>query len=124
MTRALIIEDEQNICDSIQAILSEELQIDSDLAYNGEEGVAYIKKVSYDFICLDFKMPKMDGIEFIRELRTVPNRNQYVPIILISGFNPDVISVRDIMGKMFFLEKPINLDKFLFYVQISMQKAS
>ena len=37
----------------------------------------------FDLIVTDYKMPKMNGIEFIRQLRLV---NKTVPVILLSGF--------------------------------------
>lgn len=50
---------------------------------SAQDALEQCHKNSFDVVVTDYRMPKMDGIEFIRELRKVyPSQ----PIILISGF--------------------------------------
>lgn len=51
-------------------------------AYNGEEGLEILKGNSIDLILLDYKMPKMNGLEFVDELKRI---GKDIPIIMISG---------------------------------------
>src|SRR5579872_7346446 len=48
-----------------------------------EDALALCKQRKFDLIVTDFKMPNMNGIEFIRQLRLA---NIQVPVILLSGF--------------------------------------
>jgi len=48
-----------------------------------EEALESCVKIQFDVVVTDYKMPNMDGIQFIRELR---KHHPMVPVILISGF--------------------------------------
>lgn len=48
-----------------------------------EEALALCRQRSFDLIVTDFKMPRMNGVEFIRQLRAADIQ---VPVILLSGF--------------------------------------
>src|SRR5258708_18862969 len=50
---------------------------------SGQEALEQCGKQRFDVVVTDYKMPKMNGIEFIRELR---KHHPGVPVILISGF--------------------------------------
>src|SRR5205807_469567 len=52
-------------------------------AKNGEEGLKLFNAGKFDLVVTDFRMPGMDGIEFIRQVRlAAPNTR----MILLSGF--------------------------------------
>lgn len=66
--RILVVEDEQDLCDAI----AEGLQIDGyavDKSYDGEEAYELIMVETYDLIILDLNLPKMDGLDILREVR-------------------------------------------------------
>jgi CheY-like chemotaxis protein len=48
-----------------------------------QDALVMCAKQKFDLIVTDFKMPQMNGVEFIRQLRS---QNLMVPVILISGF--------------------------------------
>ncbi|WP_272945411.1 response regulator [Bryobacter aggregatus] len=52
-------------------------------AVNGQDALGLTEAQSFDLVITDWKMPKLDGIELIRELR---NRLYPAPIVLLSGF--------------------------------------
>jgi len=54
---------------------------------NGEEALAYIEKEHLpDLIFLDLNMPKMNGLEFLKVLKTNP-KLKYIPIVILSTSN-------------------------------------
>ncbi|MGB0910767.1 MAG: response regulator [Nitrospirales bacterium] len=53
------------------------------VAVNGEEGLAKLKASTYDRVILDLKMPGMNGVELLDEIRKIESR---VPIQMIRAF--------------------------------------
>lgn len=93
--KILIVDDESDIRELIEYNLKKEgYQVFT--ASNGQEGVAVAKRVLPDLIILDIMMPKMDGIEACRILRTMNDfKNTFMVFLTarseeyseIAGFN-------------------------------------
>lgn len=93
--KILIVDDEPDILELIEYNLKKEgYQVF--LAKNGQEAVSEAKKVLPDLIILDIMMPKMDGIEACRIMRTMPEfKNTFMVFLTarseeyseIAGFN-------------------------------------
>jgi two-component system alkaline phosphatase synthesis response regulator PhoP len=93
--KILIVDDEPDIRELIEYNLKKEgYQVYT--ASNGQEGVSEAKKVHPDLIILDIMMPKMDGIEACRILRTMNEfKNTFMVFLTarseeyseIAGFN-------------------------------------
>jgi two-component system alkaline phosphatase synthesis response regulator PhoP len=93
--KILIVDDEPDILELIEYNLKKEgYQVYT--AKNGQEAVAEAKKVQPDLIVLDIMMPKMDGIEACRIMRTMPEFKTTFMVFLtarseeyseIAGFN-------------------------------------
>lgn len=65
--RILIIEDEKALSNAIRDSLKTEFEIDQ--AFDGEEGLLYIKQDIYDAIILDLMLPIRHGYEVLEEMR-------------------------------------------------------
>ncbi|MVN21968.1 response regulator transcription factor [Mucilaginibacter arboris] len=93
--KILIVDDEPDILELIEYNLNKEgYQVF--VAHNGQEAVVEAKKVLPDLIILDVMMPKMDGIEACRIMRTMPEFKTTFMVFLtarseeyseIAGFN-------------------------------------
>lgn len=70
MTKILIVEDEKSLAQAYQTILQKH-GYDVDVAYDGEEALQLVSQKAPDLILLDLNMPKMNGLEFLRELESV-----------------------------------------------------
>ena len=83
--RLLIVDDMQVNLTVFKGLLKKtEIQIDT--ALSGKTAIEMIKKNTYDMVFLDHRMPKMDGIETlinIRELSNNPNRN--IPYVALTA---------------------------------------
>ena len=66
--RVLIVDDDRDICRSIEVILSLE-GYDVRMAYDGHEAVAEAARLQPDLVLLDMMMPGMDGYEVTKRLR-------------------------------------------------------
>jgi two-component system, OmpR family, alkaline phosphatase synthesis response regulator PhoP len=93
--KILIVDDEPDILELIEYNLKKEGYLVY-TATNGQEGVAAAKKILPDLIILDVMMPKMDGIEACRIMRSMPEfKNTFMVFLTarseeyseIAGFN-------------------------------------
>ncbi|EKD54455.1 MAG: hypothetical protein ACD_60C00079G0008 [uncultured bacterium] len=55
------------------------------LAYDGTEAIQLTKAHPFDLILMDLRMPKMDGIETLKWIRTTANLNTKTPVIALSA---------------------------------------
>ncbi|MGD9577303.1 MAG: response regulator [Syntrophorhabdus sp.] len=80
--RLLVVDDEENI----RFLFKEELEEEGysvDVASNGLEALDKIKQAVFDLVILDIKMPGMNGIEALNEIK---NTNKNLPVILCSAY--------------------------------------
>ena len=88
MKRILICEDEQDTQDSLKNILERnEYEVYS--AFDGKEAIDRMQEVKPDLVILDIRMPKLNGLEVAREIRTF---NKNVKIIFITAFQGPELS--------------------------------
>lgn len=68
--KILIVDDDPLVCQSLQVLLSREVDIEVlSTANNGAEAIAYCQKVLPDVILMDIRMPVMDGIRATRQIK-------------------------------------------------------
>ncbi|MBQ9953315.1 MAG: response regulator transcription factor [Clostridia bacterium] len=80
MSRILVVDDEQNICELLTLYLVKEGHT-AETAADGEEALRKFRTFGPDLILLDIMLPKKDGWQVCREIRQSSN----VPIIMISA---------------------------------------
>jgi two-component system, response regulator, stage 0 sporulation protein F len=81
-TRILLVDDEEHI----RLLFKEELEEEGyeiDLASNGFEALDRLRHQTFDLVVLDIKMPGMDGIQTLNEIKKI-NKDQHV--ILCSAY--------------------------------------
>jgi len=78
--RILVVEDEKKVAGFVKKGLEEEGYA-VDVAHEGEEGLGMALDRLHDLIILDISLPKMDGIEVLRELR---KRKVATPVLLLT----------------------------------------
>jgi DNA-binding response OmpR family regulator len=79
--RILIIDDDEEICEEIKEILTEEGYL-VDSATNGIDGMNCIKKNKYNILLLDMKIPGLSGYEI---LKRVKNNYSALKVLIITG---------------------------------------
>lgn len=79
--RILVVEDEPGVAQFIQQGLTE-AGYAIDVARDGAEGLDYALAKTYDAIVLDIMMPKLNGLEVLRELR---NQRIKTPVLLLTA---------------------------------------
>lgn len=85
LLKALLVDDEPNILRNLEAVIPwEDLQYEVvGLARNGSQALELVREHRPDLILSDIRMPGMDGIAFIKELRTF---NEYAEVLMITGY--------------------------------------
>lgn len=78
--KILVVDDERNICDAIKIYFENEGYIVKS-ANDGVEGLAVFKSFEPDIVLLDVMMPKMDGNEVCRNIRSTSQ----TPIIMLTA---------------------------------------
>ena len=119
MAKILIIDDERSIRNTLKDILEFEKHQVS-LAENGLKGLETAQNEMFDLIFSDIKMPEMDGIELLTQLK---EKDIEAPIVMISGHGNIETAVECIKrGAFDFIEKPIDLNRLLITVRNALQK--
>ena len=121
MSKILIIEDEAAIRRVLVKILSEEndtYQVDE--AEDGAVGLDKIKNNDYDLVLCDIKMPKMDGVEVLEEVKKIKPE---IPMVMISGHGDMETAIHTMrLGAFDYISKPPDLNRLLNTVRNALDK--
>lgn len=79
--KILIVDDDIELCEELGEILQDE-GFSVNCFFDGVEGKKNIEKFDYDLLILDFKMPGLNGVEILRELK---QKNPLCKFFMISG---------------------------------------
>ncbi len=109
MARVLVIDDQatsRQILAQIVKSIDGSLQIE--LFERAQSALGWLAAYPADLILTDYKMPGMNGIEFLQQARSLPLA-QYVPIIMITSHEQSDIRYQALeLGATDFLNKPID----------------
>lgn len=67
----LIIEDDETLRELYQEVLSQN-EYEVEVAADGETGLAKLQQGGHDLVLLDMMLPKMNGIEILKEFKAHP----------------------------------------------------
>jgi DNA-binding response OmpR family regulator len=118
-TRILLVDDEQ----SIQTLLSYPLRKDGyhvTSAVDGREALQRFEEGRFDLVILDLMLPKLDGVEVCRELRS---RSQ-VPIIMLTAKGSETDKVAGLeVGADDYITKPFSMREFRSRVKAALRRS-
>lgn len=101
--KILIIEDEKILADSLKTLL-ESKGFEVETVYDGETGKEYAELGIYDLLILDVMMPKMDGYEVARQVRS---KRCSTPILMLTAKSEVEDRIRGLnSGADYYLTKP------------------
>ena len=92
MPNILIVDDEPGIRESLKGVLEEE-GFSATLAESGEACLDVLRKHSFDAVLLDVWLPKMDGLEVLRKLRS-QEKTRNIPVIILSNYDEEDLVAR------------------------------
>jgi CheY-like chemotaxis protein len=111
--RILVLDDEENYAEMLQDLLREH-DYRVDIATRPERAIDQLEEIPYDLVISDYKMPVMDGADFLKKSRELyPN----LPFILVSGLmnTPELVKVAN-LNVTLVMEKPLDTAVFLEHV--------
>ena len=118
-TRILLVDDEQ----SIQTLLSYPLRKDGyhvTSAQDGREALQRFGEGRFDLVILDLMLPKLDGVEVCRQLRS---RSQ-VPIIMLTAKGSETDKVAGLeVGADDYITKPFSMREFRSRVKAALRRS-
>lgn len=119
MNKVLIVDDSEIIRLSLKELL-EHNGFSSMEALSGRQSIELFKKEPPVAVLLDLKMPDMDGIETMQELKKI---DPDIPIIIITAYGDIETAVEAIkMGAYDFIVKPPKFDRLIFTLKRAIEK--
>ncbi len=108
--RILIVEDERHLAEALGQIMTEQ-RYQTDVVYDGADGLDYSLTGQYDVIVLDVMLPKVDGLEVAQRLRAA---HVSTPILMLTARDEvaDKISGLD-CGADDYMTKPFDTSELL-----------
>ena len=108
--RILVVEDERTMASLLKSGLEEERHIVR-VAYDGQTGLDMVEGSQFDAVVLDVMLPRMDGFEVIKRLRTSGNNT---PVLMLTARDtvPDIARGLD-LGVDDYLTKPFSFVELL-----------
>ena len=89
MTKVLIIEDEISLQD-LYADFLREAGFNVSTASDGDKAVELINSLDWDILLLDIMLPKLDGTEILKRVKTDP-KLKLKPVVVLSNLESDLI---------------------------------
>jgi len=109
MKKILIVDDEQDIVESLKFVL-EVNGYTCFCAYNGEDGLKLAKEIIPDLIILDVMMPKINGYKISRLLK-YDKKYKDIPIIMVTARSQEEDKlIGEETGADEYITKPFDLD--------------
>lgn len=108
--RILIVEDEQSLAQLISDRLKKE-RYTTDVSYDGEEGLDNALSGIYDLIILDIMLPKVDGIEILKELRREDHDVKVIMLTAKAELDDRLLGFAN--GANDYVPKPFHIDELV-----------
>ncbi len=119
--RILLAEDERSLSRAICAILQKN-NYSVDAVYDGEDALAYLETENYDGVVLDWMMPKADGLEVLRVMRSRGNQTPVLFLTARSDVEDKVLGLDT--GANDYLTKPFATQELLARIRAMTRGAS
>src|SRR5262245_3168026 len=110
----LIIDDEEEIRESIELLLNSE-GLSTDTAATGEEGLKKIEDNLYDLVLLDLMLPGKSGMEVQKAIKTIDPTLPVVIITAIGALETAITAIKE--GSFDYVTKPWNNEKLVVIVR-------
>jgi two-component system, NtrC family, response regulator AtoC len=108
--RVLVIDDEKNMRHMLQIMLSK-AGYEAETAGDGLEGLEKMGRGEFDFVLCDLKMPKMDGMTFLKRAREKFTEKTFIMMSAYGNIDDAVKAMK--IGAYDYISKPFKTDEVL-----------
>lgn len=117
--RVLVVEDEKNLNRIISELMEDEgYSVDS--CFNGADALEYTLAARYDVMILDIMLPKLDGLELVRRLRS---HGDTTPVLFLTAHDSVADRVEGLeSGGDYYLTKPFDFKELVAVVHVMTRK--
>lgn len=121
--KILIVEDDQFLREFYQELLQEE-GYTVDMAADGEIALNKIQTGGFHLVLLDIMLPKMDGINILKTLKTAPAKVPNGPIVCLTNLGQDTVIKQcfDLGAAGYLIKSALNPDEVLAEIKAYLQK--
>jgi DNA-binding NtrC family response regulator len=120
--RILIVEDHQDTGEGLRVLLEMSTGVPVDLATDGMQALEMLRERPYSVALLDLRMPKLSGMELLREVQA---NGPPVTVVVTTGYGSVKEAVEAMQfGAYDFLTKPIDPDHLCVLVQRALRERS
>ena len=117
--KILLVEDDEYVLGSIKILLNKE-GYEVNTALNGLEALGLYRKDSYDLVIADLKMPQMDGIELLKQLKL---EFSDVSLIMMTAYGSIRTAVEAMkMGAYDYVAKPVSAEEIRLVIQRAFER--
>lgn len=117
--RVMIVDDEERFRNTLKKLLIAD-GLDAHAVGSGKEAIEELKQKEYDVILLDVKMPEMNGIEALAELKKI---NRGVEVIMLTGHASVDVAVEIMrLGGYEYLLKPCPLEEIMEKIESAFER--
>lgn len=118
MSKILVVDDEKPISDIIKFNLEKE-GYEVVTAFDGEEALEMVESEGPDLVVLDVMLPKLDGLEVMREIR----KTHSMPVIMVTAREAEIDKVLGLeMGADDYVTKPFSNRELVARVKANLRR--
>ncbi|MBW1828272.1 MAG: response regulator [Deltaproteobacteria bacterium] len=115
----LLVDDEEEFLATVLKRLKKR-KMNAAGASNGEEALNALDRDPVDVVVLDVKMPGMDGIQTLREIK---KRFPLIEVVMLTGHASMEVAIEGMeIGAFDYLMKPVDIDELLYKLQDAYKK--
>jgi DNA-binding NtrC family response regulator len=112
--KVLLVDDEVEFLETLIKRMKKR-NLDISGVKSGEEALIALNQNPVDVVILDVRMPGMDGIETLKEIK---RRHPLIEVIMLTGHASVEVAVQGMeLGAFDYLMKPMNIDELLYKVE-------
>jgi len=116
--RILVVEDEFSLADIIATKLKNE-KYNVDISIDGEDGLDNVLSGVYDLIILDIMLPKLNGIEILKEIRNNDIDTKVIMLTAKSSLDDKLIGLEN--GANDYITKPFHIEELIARVNVQLR---
>ncbi len=117
--KILVVDDESSLREMLSILLRRE-NYQVEIAADGEAAFAKAQEINFDLIISDIQMPKMTGIELLRQLREHEND---VTVLMITAFSSTEEAVEAMkLGAYDYITKPFKNDEIRLVIKKALER--